>query len=221
MVAKVLGAAGLGLAALPFFYSTANAHPHIWADVVAHFLYSPGGEVTGAAETWIFDVGYSSFATEGLDTNHDGKLSAEELQGLVDANMTDLTAYHYFTSFFLHEQLQNLKGVDDAKGSMAADGRFTLSFNAMLQQPVNPHDSAPSLKVYDPSFFIDMEFVADQVLAANADAPKNCHVALSAIPADQTVDLTRAMLATHGPDWKPDSPTDYGSLFARTLMLAC
>ncbi len=203
------------------FVSQAAAHPHIWSNAVAHFLYGPDGSVTGVAQTWIFDPGYSSFATENLDTNHDGKLSAEELQGLVDANMNDLAAYHYFTSFFVQDRLLELKGVDDARGSMAADGRFTLSFNAMLQQPVNPGDSSVSLKVYDPSFFIDMEYLSDETLAANADAPKGCHVALSAVPADNTVDLTRAMLATHGTDWKPNSPTDYGSLFARTLLLAC
>jgi hypothetical protein len=41
------------------------------------------------------------------------------------------------------------------------------------------------------------------------------------VPTDAEIEQTRAMLATKGPEWKPDTQEDFGALFAQPVTVKC
>jgi ABC-type uncharacterized transport system substrate-binding protein len=81
----------LGLAA------PALAHPHVWVTAKAEVVYGEDGKVVAVRHSWTFDPAYSAFVTQGLDTNNDGKLTADELQDLAKVNTESLAEFEYFT----------------------------------------------------------------------------------------------------------------------------
>ena len=75
----------------------ASAHPHVWVTVKSELVYGANGTVTAVRHHWTFDEMFSTFATQGLDTDKDGKLSRDELKGLAEVNVTSLKEFDYFT----------------------------------------------------------------------------------------------------------------------------
>lgn len=59
-------------------HSPAWAHPHVFVDGKAEFIFWANKQITAIRNIWRFDEGYSAFATVGLDENGDGKLSRRE-----------------------------------------------------------------------------------------------------------------------------------------------
>src|SRR5215207_475884 len=75
----------------------ASAHPHVWVKSKAEVVYGADGKLTGVRHSWTFDEAYSSFVTQGLDKNNDGKLTADELQEVAKVNTESLADFDYFT----------------------------------------------------------------------------------------------------------------------------
>lgn len=211
-----LALAGLALAA---FAAPALAHPHVWVTSKAEIDYD-SGRVTGIRHTWTFDAGYSAFVTQGLDTNKDGKLSPEELQGLATENTTNLAEFAYFTKLKVAGKEQLFGDPRDARMQMEGD-KLTLSFLLPLKTPAAQGKGVAALEVYDPTYFVSFS------LDEGTDAAK-----LTAAPAGCAVSLTRpkpteAKTAEAG---KPMSEaffealtaaSNYGVQFANRILVAC
>ena len=85
----------LACATAPLAPSRANAHPHVFVQVQSEILYAPDGTTTGVRHHWAFDEMFSTYATQGLDTNNDGKLSSDELKDLAKTNVEALKDFNY------------------------------------------------------------------------------------------------------------------------------
>ena len=77
--------------------SEAFAHPHVWVTARSELVYGPEGRMTAVRHAWTFDDMFSSFATQGLDADGDGKLTREELAPLAEVNVTSLAEFKFFT----------------------------------------------------------------------------------------------------------------------------
>lgn len=192
-LAVVCAATALGLA-VP---GTAAAHPHVFVDAKAEMVFDAEGKVTAVRNIWRFDDGYSAFASQGLDANGDGVLSAEELQPLAQVNMESLADFDYFTFLTAGDT-----AVEFAKPSeywlQSDDGLLTLYFTLPLEAPYEIRSLPVDLDVYDPTLYVAFRFVADDPLVLDG-AHADCKVevrrpeeldpmtatALAAIPADQ------------------------------------
>ena len=162
----------LVLAPLP-----ALAHPHIFVDAKAAITFNDAGQVVSVHNTWTFDEAYSAWSVQGLDTNHDGKLTPAELQPLADDNMVGLADYEYYT-FAGEGKDPNLKfghGLNP-KIEMGADGKTTLNFDVPLAQPYTIR-KALELSVDDPEYYVAITF-ADASAVTLINAPKNCAVVM-------------------------------------------
>lgn len=164
--------AGLALA------GPALAHPHVWVTAKAEIAYE-GGKVAGLRHSWTFDAAYTAFVTQGLDTDKDGKLSSQELQGLAAENTANLAEFAYFTKLKVAGREQPF--AEPREPSMAMEGdKLTLTFLLPLKAPAAQGRGVAALEVYDPTYFVSF------ALAEGADA-----VLLKGAPAGCAVTITR------------------------------
>jgi ABC-type uncharacterized transport system substrate-binding protein len=200
----------------------AFAHPHVWTEMRSQLLLDDSGLVVGVRMQWTTDKDYAKLALEGMDSNNDGIYQPEELAQLTAENLSALADYDYFVHFRFNDEKQD-HGVasDGIQHYNDKDGRLTLVFTVPLQQPLDPHKGEVSLKIYDPEFYISFDYVAEKPLLISKPLPAGCTAELLPVPSDTAVEETKAMLATKGKDWKPDTEEDYGGMFAQKAVMRC
>jgi ABC-type uncharacterized transport system substrate-binding protein len=191
----------------------AQAHPHVWVTVKSELVYGPDGAVTAVRHHWTFDEMFSTFATQGLDTNKDGKLSRDELKGLAEVNVTSLKEFEYFTY---------AKG-DGNKATFndAADywlehqnGVLTLHFTLPLKTPVKA--KTLQVEVYDGTYFVDFSLAKGEA-ASLVSAPAHCKLA--------TAGPNTAAAPSQAPNEaffnSLDQSSNWGARFANKITVTC
>ena len=200
--------------------SAALAHPHVWADMQSSVVFTDDGLIKGIDIEWTFDDNYSQVALEGLDLDGDGLYSQTELAPLTKENMESLKDYDYFTVIRANgEQMKT--GLATNAGQIWSNNRLRLHFQVPLVTPLDPKKSAFMVKVYDPEFFIAMDYVKDDPVDVVGNMPKGCNLVVKPVPTDAELDQTRSMLATKGKDWKPEVAEDFGAIFAQAVSILC
>jgi ABC-type uncharacterized transport system substrate-binding protein len=198
----------------------AVAHPHLFATMETALLTSSQGLITGMRIRWNFDETYTQFSLEGLDLNNDGAYSNDEIAPLTKENISSLVESKYFT-----KALQNGQELAQAAvtvyGQDMIDGKLSLWFELPFATAVDPKSGAFEARVYDPDFFIAFDYMPEKPPLLEGALPSGCAMALKPLPTTEELDQTRSMLADKPQDWQPEQPTDFGSLFAQPLTVAC
>lgn len=162
--------AGALLASAP-----AIAHPHVFVSVKTTVVATDDGLIREVRHVWTFDEPFSAYATLGLDTDKDGKLSRDELAPLAKVNVESLEEYGYFT-FIRKDEVGQAKeraafgAVKDFH--LAHDGKaLTLHFTLPLAE--TKHALANTrFEVYDPEFFVSFGYAEkDPVLVEGTKTP--------------------------------------------------
>jgi ABC-type uncharacterized transport system substrate-binding protein len=209
-----LGAAAIGLA------GQAAAHPHVWIEMRSDVIFNDDGKITGVNLIWSFDDGYTQVALEGLDTNGDGVYSQQELDPLTKENIASLKDYEYFTVMRVNGE-KVAQGDVTEFGQIWSNDKLQLHFQLPLKEPVDPIKNQFMVKVYDPEFFIAMDYVKDDPVTVIGAMPDACNLVVKPVPTDAEIDATREMRSTKGPDWKPETSEDFGALFAQPVLIEC
>jgi len=203
------------LPALPAF-----AHPHVWIAMRSDVLFNDKGEISGLAVEWTFDDNYTQMALDGLDTNGDGVYSQSELDPLTQENMKSLKDYNYFVVPRVNGKVVTIN--DPAEyGQIYSNSKLELHFTVPLTTPVNPRTAEFTYKIYDPEFFIAMDYVQEDPVGVVGDLPQGCHLEVKPVVSDEQLDQTRQMLSTKGRDWKPPEDEDFGGMFAQPTLVLC
>lgn len=199
---------------------TAAAHPHVWATMRTAVIANDQGLVKGVGIEWTFDETYTQFALEGLDLNNDGTYQPEEIKPLTDENIKSLVESSYFT--FVRQKGRNLGQAPVTEyGQTHKDGKLTLFFIIPLKEAANPKDGEIEIKVYDPDFFIAFDYDPKESTRLDGQLIAGCKPVLKPLPTTEEMDQTLSYLADKGQDWKPEQPTDFGSMFAQALVVSC
>ncbi|WP_342360645.1 DUF1007 family protein [Terrarubrum flagellatum] len=179
----------------------------------AEIIYNAEGKISGVRHAWTFDEGFSSYLSQGLDTNKDGKLSREELSGLAKENVESLTESNYFTV-----AKANGKPIEVAPPTdyyMESDGKqLTMYFVLPLKTPMPGR--VFSIEVYDPNYFIAFVLAQGDSPITLKDAPKGCTVSFQkpkAIDDGSAKSESFWMSLPQG--------TDFGAQFSGRAVAAC
>ena len=198
----------------------AAAHPHVWIDSRTDVIFDDHGMIVAIGHEWTMDEMYTSMAIEGLDSDKDGNYSETELAPLTKENIESLKDFGYFTHLKANGKDVAFNPPVEA-GQLVSGKRARLHFELPLAAPLDPRRSEVVLKVYDPEFFIDIEFSDAKAVNALGGIAPGCEVRLEEPKSDQQTNDTRSMLATKGVDWQPDPEDDFGSMFAQPIAVHC
>lgn len=200
----------------------ASAHPHVWADMRSQLVIGDDGTIQGVRVQWTTDKNYALDALDGFKPGPDGNFSAEDMKKLTDENLDALKDYGYFIFFRFNGEPKPIgTPVDGMQTYNKEDGRLTLYFTAPLREPLDPKKGTVDLKVYDPEFFIDFEYIADKPLLINKALAAGCTAELLPIVGDAGLQQTKDMLATKDKNWKPENGEDFGAMFAQAAEVKC
>lgn len=200
--------------------AAAMAHPHVWVTMRSDIVFTDDGLIKGINLEWSFDDSYTQMALDGLDGNGDGVYSQSELEPLTRENIASLKDYEFFTVMRVDGQKQAIGEVTEY-GQIWSNDRLALHFQVPLKKPVDPRAGEFVVKVYDPDFFIAMDYEADDPVSIIGAMPATCKLDVKPVPTDAELDQTRAMLATKGKDWKPEVAEDFGAMFAQPVAIRC
>ncbi|NJO54449.1 MAG: DUF1007 family protein [Bacteroidales bacterium] len=194
----------------------AQAHPHVWVIATGELVYDPDGAVTGVRFAWEFDDMFSAFATQGLDTDQDGKLSRQELAELAQTNVESLKEFDYFTFAKLGSRKLAFAEPIDYYLEQQKDV-LVLHFTLPLQKPI-PAKGNLRLEVYDPTVFVSFSFAEGDDALKIAGAPAGCSVALERpkpLQPGQQLSLSEAFLNDL------TASSDFGAQFANRATVKC
>ena len=199
----------------------ARAHPHVFIEMTSDVVFNDAGQINAINVEWVFDPDYSSMATEDLDTNKDGMLSTDELEPLAKENIENLKEWSYFVYGRLNGEKLKWADVTDYGQLMGDDGRLRMHFVVPFLKPVDPRTAEFIYRIYDPTFYIAIDFVGKEPVEALGNKPKSCRIEIRKPPDPNDTGDTKAMLATKGKDWTPDQEDDFGIMFAQPVAVVC
>lgn len=217
---RIFATAAATAAAILLQASAASAHPHVWIAMRSDVVFNERAEITGIAIEWTFDDGYAQMALDGLDTNGDGVYSQNELDPLTQENLKSLKDYNYFVVPRVNGKIVNIGDPIDY-GQIYSNGKLELHFTVPLAAPVDPRKAQFLYKIYDPEFFIAMDYVENDPVGILGTMPQGCRLRVEPVVSDQQLDQTRQMLSTKGVDWKPPEDEDFGGMFAQPALVIC
>lgn len=210
--------AGCGALAAVSFTAVppAEAHPHVFVSVKTEVQISKG-TINAIKHVWTFDEFYSAMATEGLDTNKDGKLDRQELAELARVNMEGLREFRYFTHASLEGTALKLLEAEGEAWLEFNNNVLSLHFTVPLEKPVLIDAKGFAFSIYDPSYFIAFELDPKEPARLSAEAPKSCKVAVGVPKQDaaEVQKLGESFFTQLG-----GSP-DFASGFAKSVSVSC
>jgi ABC-type uncharacterized transport system substrate-binding protein len=201
--------------------SPTDAHPHAFIETTSAVVFNGEGKLKAINVRWVFDPNYSEFATADLDVNKDGIFTSEELHALAKENIASLKEWSYFVYGRLNDEKISWADVTEYGQTMGKDGRLELHFVIPIVNPIDPRTAKFLYRIYDPTFYIAIDFVGKHPVSVIGNKPPSCRVEVGPVPdPTQTAD-TKGMLASKGTDWTPDGGEDFGIMFAQPISVQC
>ncbi|MBC8035724.1 MAG: DUF1007 family protein [Rhizobiales bacterium] len=220
MAAHRTGVFALAVLLASAWAAPALAHPHVWIAMRSSVVFTNDGLIKGVNLNWSFDDGYAQVALDGLDTNGDGVYSEDELAPLAKENIANLKDYGFFTVMRLAGEKQEIGEVTEY-GQVWSNGKLALNFHVPLKTPVDPRKGEFAVKIYDPDFYIAMDYETNDPVTVIGSMPATCKLLVKPLPTDAELEQTRTMLSAKGKDWQPETSEDFGAMFAQPVSIAC
>lgn len=153
--------------ALPFLLvpGLAQAHPHIFVSTGIEVIFDTQGRATALRISWTYDEMFSLMMIEenGLDPDHDNRLTDAELASLNGADMQWDPDFQGDTYALLGDQPLGLGRPHD--WTMSYDGAALISTHLRdFDEPVTVADVPLVVQSYDPSYYTAYAIDAEPVL---------------------------------------------------------
>ena len=136
------------------FAGPAAAHPHVWINAVATFLFEDR-MLVGVHHHWEFDEMFGSYVIEEHDANGDGKLDRAEIASIQANAFSNLRDYDYFTHVRIDGKDMPLQEVTDFTARIE-NGVLVYEFTMPLAKPIDPGASQFAAGIYDPEYYVEV-----------------------------------------------------------------
>lgn len=207
---------------LVFGAAPATAHPHVFIDMHADFGFADGHKLSTVTIKWEFDEFYSAFAVQDFKKDADGNYKQSDLNLILKDNLDNLKdpEWHYFATLKQSGKELALGAAQPVAATYdKKSGRFTIIFTVPLSTPVEPTKAAPVLaQIYDPTFYISIDFVKDAPVALSGAGATDCTKDLK-IPDAEKIWSKLPPSAFSGGDF--NAGAGFGANFATTVTLIC
>jgi ABC-type uncharacterized transport system substrate-binding protein len=195
----------------------ADAHPHIWANVQTELEVDGAGRVVGFRHRWAFDKDFTESATQILDTNPDGSITADALKSFAQTNVESLKDFHYFTFPMVKGKPLDLKEPLKDYYVEYKDKQLILHFTVPLSEPVTPENLPDfSFSVYDPEFYMALSFEGDDAVKVQTGKKLHCTPKIEEPPTTAEIPLSQM-----GQIDNSNANAGAGSKFARKVTMQC
>jgi len=133
-----------------------HAHPHVWIDVVATFVFERG-KLAGVRLDWTFDEFLSDTLLRTYDTDKDGRFDEKETQQIQEQGFSSLKDLNYFTHLSLGGNKVSIREVTDFS-VILRNGRVVYRFTVPLHPAVDAARTPVALSVYDETYYVHVAF---------------------------------------------------------------
>lgn len=200
------------------FAPPANAHPHIFVDADAGFVFNDAGHLVGVRVFWLYDAYTTLFLFDSLDLDkdRDGALNATDLEKVRQGETTWEPEYQGDTYLWIGGQKQILSRPLKTSAQMI-EGRIGVSFEVHLQQPQNMAGRSASLKLYDPIYYYAYSIPGEGRIFG---AAVGCQVWVNRFDPDEKTANLQKELSALSREELPEN-LDIGSKFAEEIALQC
>lgn len=147
----------------------ARAHPHIWIDAVATFVFADS-KLTGLRIQWTFDELFSSALREQFDPNKTGKFDGQALANLKADAANGLKEFNWFTHLTIGGKKLAIAEGQDFSATIEGD-RVIYRFTVPVTPPVDPTTTPVTLSLYDQSFYIDVALAKEKLIRIDGATP--------------------------------------------------
>jgi len=192
---------------------SAIAHPHAWIDLQSQVLLDDNGFVRALQFDWVFDDYYTvAIAESGQPLD---QISGDVWTEIAGRNLSNLTEYNYFTAVKVDDQAVELGVVSNYEGGLR-DGRMWMRFEVPLKEPIDPRNGSLSFSVYDPTYYIEIVHLEDDIIAFDGPSSDSCQGEIvQPNPTFEQVSLAAAL------DKDESAGDGLGELFAETVLIHC
>lgn len=192
---------------------TAQAHPHAWIYVDTTFVMNADDELTAIQQKWMYD----NLLTEAVlaELRNDAPDKDPDVNAYAVQRLTTLGGQGYFMRVTAGDEPVDLSDVSDISGKRV-DDEIHIEFTATLAQPVRVAGEPVVVKVFDPSYFIEILQDPDREPAIAGTPDARCTVELK-YPQPSSADYARALAIDSGLKVEPE----FGELFAEGVHLVC
>ncbi|MCC9625949.1 DUF1007 family protein [Thalassospira sp. MA62] len=157
---------------------SALAHPHVWIDASAEFIFEDD-KITGLHMHWLFDDLFSMALMDEFDQNRDTRFFDEENTAIRDNAFSALRDVSWLTHLRSHGDLVTFSGAKDFVADVTNDRRVSYDFVLTLDTPLDPIKGDVTLSVYDAEYYIDVAFTQDDPILFSGNKHLSCFYEMS------------------------------------------
>ncbi len=176
-----------------------HAHPHVWADALAMLVFKEG-RLTTIRMQWAFDEFFSLVLYEDFDFNRNGTFDDDEIEAMRRGAFAGLGEVNFFTDLRIDGEQVAWEGARNFGVAVSDSGIVAYSFSLDVPEPADPLDQAITLAVYDPEYYVSLEFLQSDPLRYIGMEDQGCSYAM---------------------EEASDTPLYFGAVFPTRAVLTC
>ncbi|WP_366656551.1 DUF1007 family protein [Fodinicurvata sp. EGI_FJ10296] len=162
-------AAVLAMAFACWGTTPAKAHPHVWIDGDATFVFVEGS-LEAIDIVWEVDEMISLLLIEDFDVDRTGTFSAEQVAALWDGSFSGLAEFNYFVNLRIDGEAYGIPDIERFDADID-DGHVVYSFRIPMSAPVDPREVPVLVGFYDETFFVEVTVPEDRIEFAGTGIP--------------------------------------------------
>ena len=213
------GVSPVVVAAMAVVPTAAHAHPHLFIDTGIEVVVDAQNRATGVRITWSYDdlFSLSVIADKQMDTDWDGRLTAEELTRLSGFDMNWDAGYPGDTYALVGDVDLPLSRAKDFSARYE-DGKITTVHLRTFDAPVPIGDVPLIIQVYDPGFYTAYTVMPNPLVTGGS----GCVAVAYGPDIDAADEALKAALAEYSAD--ADLEADFpaiGKNYAEEVRVTC